>query len=246
RAAKGVQLTAFGECLRDRAREAARAFATAGRLVPPAALQRSSGMSRFFRMDVSDRWLDAFVAVAEHQSVAAAAEHLGVTPAAISSSLRKLEETLAIGLFERTPGAIVPTPLGRELTRYVKLARSHLRSAGDEIAGLRGAQRGRVVVGTLPLTRTIIVPRAVARLLETHPWLDVSTVEGPYEDLVAGLRCGDIDLVVGALRENPADTDLLEEPMFRDGLSVIVRTGHPLTRRHRPDWEELLRCPWIL
>ncbi|HWM29381.1 MAG: LysR family transcriptional regulator [Woeseia sp.] len=246
RSSKGVSLTAFGECLLQRVGEAAQAFAAAGELVPPASLQRSSSTARFFRMDVSDRWLDAFLAVAEHQNIASAALHLGLTSAAVSSSLRKLEDTLNTSLFERSPTAMTPTPFGRELSKYVKLARSHLRSANDEIAGLRGVKRGRLVVGTLPLLRTIIVPRAITRLLEEHSYLDISTVEGPYDDLVAGLRCGDIDLVFGALRGNVADKDLLEEAMFDEGLAAIVRAGHPLVDRPRVEWHDLLRYQWIL
>lgn len=246
RSSKGVSLTAFGECLLARAREAAEAFAAAGQLVPPASMQRSASIARFFRMDVSDRWLDAFLAVAEHQNVAAAAEHLGLTPAAVSSSLRKLEDTLNTGLFERTPTAIIPSLFGRELSRYVKLARSHLRNASDEIAGLRGVKRGRLVVGTLPLVRTIIVPTAITKLLEDHSYLDVSTVEGPYDDLVAGLRCGDIDLVIGALRGESADKDLEEEALFSEGLSAIVRARHPLVRSATVEWKDLLRYQWIL
>jgi LysR family transcriptional regulator of gallate degradation len=246
RSSKGVSLTAFGECLLQRVGEAAQAFAAAGELVPPASLQRSSSTARFFRMDVSDRWLDAFLAVAEHQNIASAALHLDLTSAAVSSSLRKLEDTLNTSLFERSPTAMTPTPFGRELSKYVKLARSHLRSANDEIAGLRGVKRGRLVVGTLPLLRTIIVPRAITRLLEEHSYLDISTVEGPYDDLVAGLRCGDIDLVFGALRGNVADKDLLEEAMFDEGLAAIVRAGHPLVDRPRVEWHDLLRYQWIL
>lgn len=246
RSSKGVSLTAFGACLLARAREAAEAFAAAGELVPPASMQHSAGTARFFRMDVSDRWLDAFLAVAEHQNVSAAAEHLGLTPAAVSSSLRKLEDTLNIGLFERTPTAVIPSGFGRELSRYVKLARSHLRSAGDEIAGLRGVKRGRLVIGTLPLARTIIVPMAITRLLEEHSYLDVSTVEGPYDDLVAGLRCGDIDLVIGALRGNSTDRDLEEEAIFSEELSAIVRAGHPLVDAPAVEWQDLLEYEWIL
>lgn len=246
RTSKGVRLTAFGDCLLKRAQEAAGEFAAAGELVPPASIQRSSSIARFFHMDVSDRWLDAFLAVAEHQNIAAAAEHLGLTPAAVSSSLRKLEDTLTTSLFERSPTAISPSPFGRELSRYVKLARRHLQSASDEIAGLRGVKRGRIVVGTLPLVRTIIVPKAITRLLEDHSYVDISTVEGPYDDLVAGLRCGDIDLIIGALREARVDKDLQEEPVFNENLSAIVRAGHPLVRRRRLEWEDLLEYQWIL
>jgi LysR family transcriptional regulator, regulator for genes of the gallate degradation pathway len=246
RSSKGVTLTAYGECLLPRAQEAADAFAKARELVAPASMQQSSSTARFFRMDVSDKWLDAFLATVEHQNIASAAEHMGLTPAAISSSLRKLEDTLHTILFERTPNATIPSAFGQSLAKYVKLARSHLRSARDELAGLQGVKRGRIAVGTLPFVRTIIVPRAITGLLEEHPYLDVSTMEGAYDDLIAALRCGDIDLVVGALRGAAADADLLEEAVLDDSLATVVRAGHPLVARQGLHWQDLLEYQWIL
>lgn len=246
RSSKGVTLTAFGSCLLLRVREAAASFAAAGQLVPPAAMQSSTSIARFFRMDVSDRWLDAFLAVAEHQDITSAAERLGLTSAAVSASLRKLEDTLNTDLFERTPTAMVPSVFGAELARHVKLARSHLRSACDEIAGLRGVKRGHLVVGTLPFVRTLIVPKAITRLVDEHTYLDVSTIEGRYDDLVAGLRCGDIDIVIGALRGDAVDKDLQEEVIFTDSLSIIARAGHPLFQRDQTRWRDLLKYQWIL
>lgn len=246
RSSKGVSLTAFGKCLLRHAREAACAFSTAGEEAASVSMRRTVRMSRISNMDVSDRWLDAFLATAEHQDLAAAAKHLGVTSAAISLSLRKLEDAVGAGLFERTPQAIVPSATGRLLARYVKLARSHLRHACDELAGMRGANQGRVVVGTLPFVRTIIVPRAITRLLHAHPYLDVATVEGPYEDLAAALRCGDIDLMVGALRGEGADRDLSEERILDDCLSIVARAGHPLNKRGTLHWQALLGYDWIL
>lgn len=246
RSSKGVSLTAFGECLLPRAREAADAFARARELVPPAAMQQSSSTARFFRMDVSDKWLDAFLATIEHQNIAAAAEHLNLTPAAISSSLRKLEDTLHTVLFEQTPNAIIPSAFGKALANYVKLARSHLRHACEELGGLQGVHSGRLTLGTLPFVRTIIVPRAINNMLEEHPYLDVSTIEGPYDDLVAGLRCGDIDIIVGALRRSTVDKDLQEEKILDDNLSAVVRAGHPLLDRKNLQWQDLLQYQWVL
>ncbi len=247
RSSKGVSMTAFGACLLPRAREAADAFARAGDLVPLAAIQQSSSTARFFGMDVSDKWLDAFLATFEHQNIAAAAEHLHLTSAAISSSLRKLEDTLQAVLFERTPNAIIPSAFGQALANHVKLARSHLRHACDELAGLQGVNTGHLTIGTLPFVRTIIVPRAINSVLDEHPYLDVSTIEGPYDDLVAGLRCGDIDIMVGALRGNSADRDLAEEEILDDNLSAVVRAGHPLLERQdHLSWQDLLRYQWVL
>jgi LysR family transcriptional regulator of gallate degradation len=197
-------------------------------------------------MDVSDKWLDSFLATAEHQNLSAAAHHLDLTPAAVAASLRKLEDSLNSTLFERSPNATIPTSFSVSLVQYVKLARSHLRHACDELAGLKGVKQGRVVVGSLPLLRTIVLPRAIARLRKDHPYIDISTLEGPYDDLAAALRCGDIDLMLGALRGPDSGGELLEETLFDDQLSIIVRADHPLLGKQSVRLRELLDYGWIM
>jgi LysR family transcriptional regulator of gallate degradation len=178
--------------------------------------------------------------------VAAAAASLGVSSAAVSSSVRKLEESLGLSLFERVPNLVLPTTIGRELARYVKLALSHLRHAQDELLSLKGVQSGRVNIGTLPLLRTMVVPRAILQLLEKHPYIDVSTREGPYDDLVAALRCGDIDFMVGALRDLPEEEELSERLLFTDHLSLIARKGHPLDQAAELHWPDVISYGWVL
>lgn len=246
RSSKGVTLTGFGKALQRSATQAARAFETAGGLVPPLIMKESPGVARFFHMDVSDKWLDAFLATAEHQNLAAAANELHLTTAAVSANLRKLEDALHMTLFERLPNATIPNIFARSLIRYVKLARSHLRHACDELSSMKGVKTGRVTVGTLPFVRTLILPRAITRMRKTHPYLDVSTLDGRYDDLVTALRCGDIDFLVGALRGSAKDRDLMEEPLLEDRLSLIVRSGHPLQTRRALDWPDLLDYEWIL
>lgn len=247
RTPKGMSLTAYGELLLPRAKEAVMAFQEARGLVPPLTAKHMSGTQRFFNMDVSDKWIAAFLATADHQNVYSAAASLNISAAAISSSLRKLEESLGFSLFERVPNMVLPTTVGRELVRYVKLALSHLRHAQHELLSLKGVRSGRIAVGALPLLRTMAVPRAILRVIADHPYLDISTREGPYDELVAALRCGDIDFMVGALRGLKEAEELVEELLFTDHLSLIARKGHPLSKQAgRVHWTEVVRYGWVL
>lgn len=246
RSSKGVTLTAYGKALQDGALEAAQAFERAGGLIPPLLMRSSPSVARFFQMDVSDRWLDAFLATAEQQNLAAAAEQLNVTAAAVSANLRKLEDALNTTLFERMPNATIPTAFTRSLVAHIKLARTHLRHACDQLSSMKGVNAGRVSIGSLPFMRTIILPRAITRLRNTHPYIDVSTLDGRYDDLIAALRCGDIDLLVGALRGAGVESDVVEETLLEDQLSLIVRQGHPLQKQQSISWPDLLQYEWIL
>ena len=246
RSPRGVKLSVYGAALLPKALAAREEFVKAEALVPPATLRAFSSAARFFRMDVSDKWLDALVTAAGVRSAAAAGQQLGITSAAVSASLRKLEDSLGVILFERTSMALEPTSFSRNAVRHVKLARNYLRQGVEEMASIKGVIHGRVMVGSLPFARTRILPQAILNVLAAHPQLDISTTELPYEGLIAGLRCGDVDFLLGALRGGNADADVCEEVLLQDGLSVIARFGHPLMRRKRVRWQDLLEYPWVL
>ena len=246
RFSRGVKLSVYGETLLPKAQAALEEFRKAEAFVPPATLRAFHSAARFFCMDVSDRWLDVLIAAAETRSVAAAGQQLGITSSAVSASLRKLQDSLGVTLFERTSVALEPTSFSRNAIRHLKLARNYLRQGVEEMASVTGVIRGRVVVGSLPFVRTRILPQAIINVLSAHPQLDIATAELPYDGLITGLRCGDVDFLLGALRGGEAAADVCEEELLRDGLAAIVRFGHPLMKRQRVRWEDLLEYPWVL
>src|ERR1700740_2838338 len=78
------------------------------------------------RTDLNE--LTAFAAVAEKLSFRAAAGQLGVTPSALSHTMRQLEERLGARLLHRTTRSVALTDAGHRLFE-------RLRPAMDEISG---------------------------------------------------------------------------------------------------------------
>src|ERR1700721_3438088 len=72
--------------------------------------------------------LTAFVAVADRRSFRAAASQVGVTPSALSHSMRQLEERLGLRLLHRTTRSVSVTDAGSRLLE-------RLRPAIEQIAG---------------------------------------------------------------------------------------------------------------
>ncbi|HZZ22157.1 MAG TPA: LysR family transcriptional regulator, partial [Roseiarcus sp.] len=66
--------------------------------------------------------LTAFVAVADHLSFRAAASRLGVTPSALSHSMRQLEERLGLRLLHRTTRSVSLTDVGSRLVERLRPA----------------------------------------------------------------------------------------------------------------------------
>ena len=80
------------------------------------------------RGDLAD--LTAFVAVADQLSFRGAASRLGVTPSALSHSMRQLEERLGMRLLNRTTRSVAVTDAGLRLLERLRpaTARSAMRS----------------------------------------------------------------------------------------------------------------------
>ncbi|WP_240945860.1 LysR family transcriptional regulator [Pseudomaricurvus alkylphenolicus] len=247
RTTTGMLPTVYGDALAKRVEEAEAEFHSAGEIYLTFKKDRSSYQSiPVFSMEISYKRLASFIALFDTRDVNAAAERLGITRAAIYNSVRQLEDLLDLPLFERDPGGYTSTSFGTVLARHFKLAFAQIRHALDDLASLDGYTGGRVRIGTLPYTRTILTPRAINHLLEHQPQLDVSTQEGTYEQLERALRCGELDCIVGAIRPVDEHSRLITETLFEDQLSVIVRKGHPLESRKTLRLEDLMGYSWVL
>src|SRR5258707_2510304 len=81
------------------------------------------------RGDLAD--LTAFVAVADHLSFRRAASRLGVTPSALSHSMRQLEERLGMRLLNRTTRSVSVTDAGLRLLERLRPAISEIGGAPE-------------------------------------------------------------------------------------------------------------------
>jgi len=247
RSSIGMSPTIYGDTLALRVAQVEREFQAAGEAyMDYKKTDRGYQTIPIFSMDISYKRLASFLALYETKDISSAAKKLSITRAAIYNSIRQLEELLDLPLFEREPNGVRSTAFCAVLARHIKLAFSQIRHAIDDIASIDGITVGRVALGTLPYTRTILTPRAITHLLNDHPQLDISTFEGSYAVLESALRSGDLDFIVGAIRADNASKDLITEKLFEDNLSVIARVGHPLKNKSKLTLADLQDYDWIL
>jgi LysR family transcriptional regulator of gallate degradation len=192
------------------------------------------------------RRIRAFIAVAEFKSVSEAARRLNMTPPAISKSLRELEQSLDATLLSRTQKGMFLTAAGEAFLVRAKLAVSELEQGAEEIAMLKGSADYRLIVGALPNGSQPIVPIAVANLLKKRPAMRVSIRGGSYDLLETAVRAGELELVVGSLREGMEREGLVTEVLFHDELAIIARPDHPLSRRKKIPTNMLAGHRWLL
>ena len=192
-----------------------------------------------------ERRLLAASLLAELQHMPSVGRRLGVSQPAVSAAIARLEGALRQKLFLRTARGLMPTDAGARWVLRFDRALAELRYLEDEVSAARGSVEGKITVGTLPLARTRVLPRAIGALRGRYPKLRIHSLESPYEDLCAGLLSGKVDFIIGALRP-VADRALVSEPLFIDALGVMAATGHSLARKRRVTLADLRGQSWVL
>src|SRR6185369_755054 len=189
--------------------------------------------------------LEALDAVVQHGNFSVAARARHVSQPSIHRSARELERLLGVPLFEKTSFGVTPTRAAEELARRARLAFAEIEQARAEVHALSGGESGRTVIGAMPLARSYLLPAALLEFTQEHPQHGVAIIEGTYEHLLGGLRSGESEVLIGALRDPAPASDVIQEHLFDDPLAIIVRADHPLTRRRRLTAASLRNFQWI-
>ncbi len=187
--------------------------------------------------------LQAFLSLADAGSFAAAAIVTGVSQPALHRAVRDLEQVCGVVIAERRGRGVVLTAAGRRLARGVRLAAAELAAGIAELA--QDPTGGRISIGAMPLSRALLLPRAIAAFVGGTPRAVIDVAEGSWRELVEPLRDGVIDLMIGALRDE-TPPGLEQRALFDDRLVVIGRAGHPLSGIQHPTLDDLARYDWIV
>jgi Bacterial regulatory helix-turn-helix protein, lysR family len=126
--------------------------------------ERDSAMDRGNLAD-----LTAFVAVADRLSFRAAASQLGVTPSALSHSMRQLEDRLGVRLLNRTTRSVSVTDAGLRLLEQLRPAIDQITGALEELNETRQRPMGRLRIYALPLAAAAVIAPIWERFLSTYP-----------------------------------------------------------------------------
>jgi len=196
---------------------------------------------------VTGTQMRAFLALARAGSYAGAAEATGLSAASLHRAVADLSVALGQRLVDKRGRSILLSPQGERRARGFGLAMAELRSGLAEVAAWQGKAAGRIVVGAMPLSRARWLPETILRFHADHPGVAIAVVEGSHTELAGPLRDGEIDLMLGALREAVLMEDLAQEPVFWDKPQLVMRAGHPLLGEAQPPkGSRLADFLWVL
>jgi len=166
--------------------------------------------------------LRAFVAVARLGAVARAAGALGRTQPSVSARLAALEKAWNTRLFRRVARGMVLTPEGVRLLPLAETILQDLERLETE-AGLPSGSSAELRLGAGDALGRRLLPRALARLLDRMPGIDVHLREGTGSGLLEALRDGEIDLALLVAPHGRASTPGIRiEPLFSSPVRLMV------------------------
>jgi DNA-binding transcriptional LysR family regulator len=136
--------------------------------------------------------LTAFVAVADNLSFRAAASRLGVTPSALSHTMRQLEEHLGVRLLHRTTRSVALTDAGLRLLDRLRPAVEQVSRALDDLKGEEGHPFGRLRLYVTYLAGAAVMAPVWARFLAAFPdvQLEVHADAAPGDIVAKGFDAG--------------------------------------------------------
>ena len=181
-------------------------------------------------MDLDLRLLRYFVAVAEELHFGRAAARLRVSQPALSHQIRKLENDLGVGLFERTSRRVELTEAGEAL---LEEGRKTLESAGDALARVRryaDADAGVLRVGFIAGGAGGLTTAALKEFERRNPGVRLEVRRFEWAEQSEGIKEGRAD--VGFVRLPVEDPDLALEPVMKERrVAGLCRQSSPLADR---------------
>lgn len=174
--------------------------------------------------------LITFVTVAEEKGFSNAAVKLGISPSAVSQSIRGLEERLGLVLFNRTTRSVSLTEMGERYLERVHPALEQLNSASQELGREANLPAGLLRINVPRAAYLIVIQPILKRFMDAYPDINLEIrVENLLVDIVsqgfdAGIRFGDA-----------VEKDMVAVPIGPPLQAHIIASPEYLARHGQPE-----------
>ncbi len=175
---------------------------------------------------VTLKQLRALGAVAEYGSITAAAEVLSLTPPAVHTQLRTLEQNLGCSLLDRSPaGGAQVTTEGRAVLDANVAIEAAIESCAQKLKAYQEGRTGVVVLGVVS-TGKYFAPRLVADLRREFPDIEVILKVSNRDGIITALQQRAIELAI--MGRPPRVPVVNAEPIGEHPHVMIAAPDHPL------------------
>jgi len=161
--------------------------------------------------------------VARRGSIRGAAEHLNITPSALTRKIQDFEDEFGTPIFERLPQGMRLNAAGELLIRHIRDQSADFDRLKSQIADLSGVRRGHVSVACSQAFIDNVLPEEIATYRSQFPQVTFTVVVRDHVLGAAALSSFEADLAL-----------LLNPPPFAD-MRILLATEQPLCALFRAD-----------
>lgn len=189
-------------------------------------------------------YIKVFYYTAKCGSITGAAALLSISQPAVSQSIRQLEKSLGVSLFDRASRGVRLTAEGLALYAYVEKGYEQIEAGVEKVRLMQNLELGEVRIGASDMTLRFYLLPFLERFHERYPDIKVSVTNGPTPETLRALGEGKIDFgVVSAPFETSGDIEAVPVLEIED-VFVAGRRFLPYKNKMM-DLKELEKLPMI-
>jgi DNA-binding transcriptional LysR family regulator len=188
--------------------------------------------------------LHVFLAVVEEGGIRAAARRLHLSQAAVTKTMRHLEEDAGLQFLVRKARGVLLTPAGERLLLHARAIARQVQLAQEDLRQAAGEDAGTLRVGITPfLTLTALGP-AFNWFRQRYRQVEVQVSEGLMARVLPRLREGTLDMAAVAVDvgDRPGG-EFRCQCVLQVPQCLVVRAGHPVLKD--PSAQALAALEWV-
>jgi DNA-binding transcriptional LysR family regulator len=193
--------------------------------------------------DLELRDLKYFETIADLGHLGKAAQKLHRSQPALTTCVRRLEETFGTRLFIRVGRGIQLTRAGEALLDQARRMRVAADDAIREMNEIAHGNAGQVRIGAAPTMAQLVLPAAFRVFLSEAKNVQLRTLIAQNDLLKASLRAGDLDFFISF--DSKLDDDLDSKTILEDVVVVAASNSHEVFKK-RPKLKDLAAYEWVL
>lgn len=188
--------------------------------------------------------LKYLIALADEQHFAKAAQKCFVSQPTLSIAIKKLEENLAISIFERENHRVLITPAGKEVINQARRIISEAQQLLDIVESNQNPYKQPLKLGAIFTIGPYIFPELIKTVINKEPQLQLIVEEGYTDNLTTKLINGELDALI--LATDVTHPELYQVNLHQDKLSVICAKNHPLAKTNKILSQDIERETFLL
>jgi DNA-binding transcriptional LysR family regulator len=188
-------------------------------------------------------YLETFAEAAERGGFTAAARQLGLSQAAVSQRIQRLEKLLRTALFRREAGRTTLTEAGKRLHGHARRILDITAQAWADVTGATQPVRGELILAASSVPGEHILPRLLVAFRNQHATIEVRVAVSDTDAVLKAVDQGKAHL--GLVGGQGGGAHLEFRRLLRDELVLVVPKGHPWWRKKQVSVEQLVAQPLI-